>query len=324
MRVLVTGAAGYTGTNLIRGLKGHTVLALDVRFEKNTPLTFTNKKIHKVYSDVRDPEALKKLFETFKPEAVVHLASIVTPGKKSSRAFEYAVDVIGTQNILRECVASKVKRLIVTSSGAAYGYHADNPVPLRETDPVRGNFEFAYSYHKRLVEEILKEHTATRKKPEVVIFRIGTILGEKTRNQITALFDKKSLPGIRGSDSPFVFIWDEDVVGAITHALKADKRGKFVAPAGVFNLAGDGSMTIDAIAARLRKKVRRWPALFLKALFGILKPLGLSRYGSEQVRFLQYRPVLDNTQLKTVFGYKPKKTSEEVFDYFSHAQKLNG
>lgn len=324
MRILVTGAAGYTGTNLIRGLKGHTVLATDVRFEKDTPLIFKNKKIHTVYSDVRDCESLRKLFKSFKPEAVVHLASIVTPGKKSSRAFEYAVDVTGTQNILSECVASNVKRLIVTSSGAAYGYHADNPVPLRETDPVRGNKEFAYSYHKRLVEEILREHTAARKKPDVVIFRIGTILGEKTKNQITALFEKKNLPGICNADSPFVFIWDEDVVGAITHALKVDKRGKFIAPAGVFNLAGDGWMTLDKIAARLRKKVRRWPALFLKVLFGVLKPLGLSRYGSEQVRFLQFRPVLDNTQLKTVFGFKPQKTSEEVFDYYSHAQKLNG
>ena len=43
-------------------------------------------------------------------------------------------------------------------------------------------------------------------------------------------------------------------------------------------------------------------------------PLGLSRYGPEQVRFLQYRPVLDNQRLKQVFGYTPELSSAQVFD----------
>ncbi len=57
----------------------------------------------------------------------MHLASVVTPGKDSSRALEHAVDVGGTRNVLAASVAHGVRRLVVTSSGAAYGYHADNP-----------------------------------------------------------------------------------------------------------------------------------------------------------------------------------------------------
>src|SRR5690606_33786171 len=90
-----------------------------------------------------------------RPDAVVHLASIVTPPKGSTRALEYEVDVTGTRNVLDACLAHGVRRLVVTSSGAAYGYHADNPVPLTEDCPIRGNEEFAYSHHKRLVEEML-------------------------------------------------------------------------------------------------------------------------------------------------------------------------
>ena len=48
---------------------------------------------------------------------------------------------------------------------------------------------------------------------EQVVLRIGTILGETVHNQITALFEKPRLLAIAGSDSPFVFIWDQDVVG---------------------------------------------------------------------------------------------------------------
>jgi hypothetical protein len=74
-------------------------------------------------------------------------------------------------------------------------------------------------------------------------------------------------------------------------------------------------------ARHARSRRRAWQAralavagALLKLALGIAHPLGLSRYGPEQVRFLQFRPVLDNTRLKTEFGYVPEKTSAEVFD----------
>ncbi|MFO1296160.1 MAG: NAD-dependent epimerase/dehydratase family protein [Rubrivivax sp.] len=150
----------------------------------------------------------------------MHLAAIVTPGPGSNREFEYSVDVLGTRNVLQACVATGVRRLVVTSSGAAYGYHADNPEWIGEEQPLRGNAEFAYADHKRQVEEMLAE--ARREHPALaqVVFRVGTILGENTRNQITALFDKPMLIAVRGSPSPFVFIWDRDVVGAIERGVR--------------------------------------------------------------------------------------------------------
>ena len=135
-------------------------------------------------------------------DTVVHLAAIVTPGGKSSRELEYAVDVIGTRNVLEACVACGVQQIIVTSSGAAYGYHADNPEWLTEDHPLRGNEAFAYSHHKRLVEEMLAEYRRKHPSLRQVVFRVGTILGETTRNQITALFDKPRLLALRGSRSP--------------------------------------------------------------------------------------------------------------------------
>jgi UDP-glucose 4-epimerase len=64
----------------------------------------------------------------------------------------------------------------------------------------------------------------------------------------------------------------------------------------------------------LGKPVLRLPALAVKAALAVAHPLGLSQYGPEQVRFLQYRPVLDNGRLKRVFGYTPELNSAEVFD----------
>ena len=56
------------------------------------------------------------------------------------------------------------------------------------------------------------------------------------------------------------------------------------------------------------------PAGLLQAALWLLKPLGLTQYGPEQVDFLRYRPVLDNRRLKKEFGYVPKLSSAEVFE----------
>jgi UDP-glucose 4-epimerase len=224
-----------------------------------------------------------------------------------SREQAFAVDVTGTRNVLDACAAHGVKRLVVTSSGAAYGYHADNPVPLTEDAPCRGNPEFAYADHKRQVEEMLAIAGKTTPRLEQVILRVGTVLGAGVDNQITALFRRKRLLSIRGSDSPFVFIWTQDLARIVKHAATDG-------PAGIFNVAGDGWLSIDDLARAMGKPVLRLPAWGVKSALAVLHPLGLSQYGPEQVRFLQYRPVLANDRLKQVFGYTPELTSAEVFD----------
>ncbi|MFZ2103235.1 MAG: SDR family oxidoreductase [Oricola sp.] len=312
-RILITGAAGGIGQSLLTEMalhpRGHVVLATDVRQLSWLPVGATWK-----FLDVRGDDA-DKVIGDWKPEVVVHLASIVTPPKGSTRAFEYSVDVGGTRHVLDACIAHGVHRIVVTSSGAAYGYHADNPVPLTEADPLRGNEEFAYSHHKRLVEEMLEQARREAPQLEQVVLRIGTVLGAGIENQITALFRRKRLLGIRGSDSPFVFIWTKDLARIL---LRAATKG----PPGIYNVAGDGALGTRELAAALGKPVLWLSPSFLKLALGIARPLGLSRYGPEQVRFLQYRPVLDNTKLKTEFGYVPEMTSARVFDLWREGAGL--
>jgi UDP-glucose 4-epimerase len=317
-RIFVTGGAGYLGSELLRALAPRLqageldcVVASDVR---DIPAASRLPGIEYVLHDVRGP-GLGSLLSARAIEVVVHLAAIVTPGAKSNRELEYAVDVLGTQNVLEACLTAGVRQIVVTSSGAAYGYHADNPEWLTEDDPVRGNEAFAYAHHKRLVEEMLadcrREHPGLRQ----VVLRVGTILGETTRNQITALFDRPRLIALRGSRSPFVFVWDQDVVGVIAHAIRTDATG-------IYNVAGDGALSIQEIAQRLGKRCLTLPPALLRAALALLHPLGLTRYGPEQVDFLRYRPVLDNRRLKQGLGYVPRKNSAEVFDFYCRAHGL--
>lgn len=293
-RILITGAGGHVGRALLPALGAHTILATDlVPPPGGQRLDVTGE----------DPA---RVIAAFRPEVVVHLASVVTPPPGATRAWAHQVDVGGTRAVLDACLSSGVRRLVVTSSGAAYGYHADNPVPLRETDPLRGNSAFAYADHKRQVEEMLAVARVQHPQLEQVVLRVGTVLGAGVDNQITALFRRKRLLAIRGSDSPFVFIWTEDLAQILARAATEG-------PPGIFNVAGDGAPTVHDLARAMGKPVLSVPAGLLRAALRIAEPLRLSRYGPEQVGFLQYRPVLDNTALKEVFGYRPQLTSAEVF-----------
>ena len=313
-RVFVTGGGGFLGRGVVRRLAGETaqvehVVSGDLR---EMPPDQRLPGVAYVVCDVRSSD-FAALFAGHRIDTVVHLAAIVTPGGESNREFEYAVDVAGTERVLRACIESGVSRIVVSSSGAAYGYHADNPAWISEDQPLRGNEVFAYSHHKRLVEELLARYRLTRPQLQQVVFRIGTILGANVDNQITALFERPRILAIRGADSPFVFVWDEDVADCMLRAVLGTRTG-------IFNVAGDGALTIREIAAMLGKPALVLPAALLRIALAVGRRLGVTRYGPEQLDFLRYRPVLDNARLKAEFGYTPRMTSRQAFEAFIAAR----
>jgi UDP-glucose 4-epimerase len=305
--VLVTGASGLVGRQVVGRLAraGIATTALDLR--EPGPGDRMEGVCYEA-RDIRD-SGLEKLLEERAVDTVVHLAAVVTPGPRSSRELEYGIDVLGTREVVAACVRAGVTQLVYTSSGAAYGYHADNPALLRETDPLRGNETFAYAWHKRLAEEELARQREEHPGLAQLVFRVGTILGERVASPITALFERRFIVGVRGSASPFVLIWDEDVAACIEKGIR-ERR------AGIFNLTGDGAIALSEIARRLGKVYLPLPGAVLGSALGILHGLGLSARGAEQVDFLRYRPVLSNEALKREFGFTPRFSSEECFEHY--------
>jgi len=304
-RVLITGGGGFLGSHVAQALAARDDVALvvsaDVRAGAARP------GIVDAVLDVTDSAAVAPLLLEHRIDTVVHLAAIVNPGRDVD--LEYRVDVAGSANVLAACVTAGVRRIVVSSSGAAYGYHADNPDWIDEDHPLRGNDAFPYSRHKRLVEEMLADRRTTHPELEQVVFRIGTILGPTVRNQITALWDGRRILRIAGSDSPFVFVWVDDVAAAMVRAATDG-------PPGIFNVAGDGRMTVAEIAARLGKGQLVFPAWALAAGLRIGRMLRLTEHGPEKVPFLRYRPVLANRRLKEEFGYVPRRTTREAFEEY--------
>jgi len=304
--VLVTGASGLVGSRVVAQLAATAkVVALDLRLPP--PEDRVDGVVH-LEGDIRDAN-LAKTFEEHAVDTVVHLAAVVTPGPQSSRELEFEIDVLGTRNVLDACVRAGVRQLVYTSSGAAYGYHADNPVPLRESDPLRGNEVFAYAWHKRLAEEALAEARETHPELGQLVFRVGTILGERVASPITALFERRAIVGVAGSDAPFVLVWDEDVAACIVKGIRERKKG-------IFNLCGDGAVTLPEIARRLGKVYLPLPPAALAGALRFFHAVGLSARGPEQVDFLRYRPVLANDALKSEFGFEPRFDSSGCFEHY--------
>ena len=299
-RILITGAAGYIGRQLARRLASeHVVVGVDIRPDDNADFPFYVR-------DIRDP-SLGELIQKHGIDQVVHLAAVLEDSGDRERDFD--IDVNGTRNVLDACIASGVRQLVVTSSGAAYGYHADNPEWINEDAPLRGNPEFAYSDHKRQVEALLADYRQRHPHLGQLVLRPGTVLGANTRNLITRLFEGRSLLAVAGSPSPFVFIWDQDVLAIIEKGVTEERNG-------CFNLAGDGALTITQLPAILRKPAVTVPAWAIRAGLAVGHALRLTGYTPAQVNFLRYRPVLGNQKLKQEFGYLPKKSSEQTFRFW--------
>lgn len=299
-RILITGAAGYIGHKLGNRLAhDFDVVGTDIREREG--LSFPLQVL-----DIRSRD-LAELMRNRGITHVVHLASVLQASGDLQRDFD--IDVGGTRNVIQACLEAQVRHLTVTSSGAAYGYHADNPDWIDEDAPLRGNETFAYADHKRRIEEMLARYRRLRPELKQLILRPGTVLGAGTRNQITALFTARRVLVLKGHDTPFVFIWDEDVLNILEKGIREGAEG-------VYNLAGDGALTMRAIARRLGKPTLILPVGLVK--FGLrIRQLMGKPTGPDQVDFLRYRPVLSNRRLKEEFGYTPEKTSAEAFDHFA-------
>lgn len=305
-RALVTGGSGYLGRLVVSrfAAAGVPTVSVDVR----QPASHRDGVVE-VVGDLRETD-LAGLLREHGMTAVVHLAAIVEPPRGMSEAELESIEVGGTEAVLESCVEAGIRHLTVMSSGAAYGYTARNDGrALDEDTPTPGSPEFAYSRHKAMVETLVARTRRLHPGLGILLLRPGTILGASTNNQITALFRQPLILGLRESDTPYVFVWDEDVAEIIV-------RGVERAATGTFNVAGDGVMTLADIAAAEKRPLVRLPASAVRRALAVGSRLGVARYGPEQVDFLRHRPVLDNARLRRAFPGLPRLTSRETYELY--------
>jgi UDP-glucuronate 4-epimerase len=145
MNFLVTGGAGFIGSNLCERLlnEGHDVTAFDdlndfyppARKERNLKELQRLPKFYFVKGDLRDRPAVENLFASNRFDQVIHLAARagVRPSLEEPALYQ-EVNVTGTTHILEAARARNVKKLTIASSSSVYG--VNSKAPFSETDPI--------------------------------------------------------------------------------------------------------------------------------------------------------------------------------------------
>jgi UDP-glucuronate 4-epimerase len=188
MKILVTGAAGFIGSNLSEYLleKGYDVVGLDNFNDYYSPKlkefnieTFKDHEKFKLSKvDITDRTALEELFKNEKFDSVVHLAAWagVTPSVK--RPSIYAeVNYVGTNNLAEFSVANNVKNFIFASTSSVYGNL--NPTPFKE-DMDTSHPAAPYPASKKSAEVLLYTYSLNFDM-SVTVLRFFNPLGPKLR-----------------------------------------------------------------------------------------------------------------------------------------------
>lgn len=153
MKILVTGGAGYIGSHVVKALgqEGHDILVFDNLSTGHEWAVLYGKLVK---ADLADRAAIYFALETFRPDAVIHLAASIQVEESVRKPLEYyRNNVVNTLNLLNAMAATDVNCLIYSSTAAVYG--------IPEKIPVNENALLApinpYGVSKVMIERVLKD-----------------------------------------------------------------------------------------------------------------------------------------------------------------------
>ncbi|HEX6782500.1 MAG TPA: NAD-dependent epimerase/dehydratase family protein [Solirubrobacterales bacterium] len=165
MRCLVTGGAGFIGSNVVDALlaRGDEVTVVDNlstgRISNLEPGLAAGAELTEM--DIRDGEALSRLAAERRPEAIFHLAAQIDVRKSlADPFFDVGVNAGGTANVLEAARASECGRVVsISTGGAIYGEGAGQQLPLGEDAPIApmsayGQSKFAAEGYVSLYERL--------------------------------------------------------------------------------------------------------------------------------------------------------------------------
>jgi len=237
MRALVTGGAGFIGSNLTDALlaRGDEVTVVDDlstgRRENLEPGLAGGAKL--VEADIRDRAAIEELAGAERPEVIFHLAAQIDVRKSiADPAFDASINVGGTANVLEAARAAGTRRIVFSSTGGAiYGEGDGQELPLPEDAPLApeapyGQSKFAGEGYLALYERLYDLST--------IALRLGNVYGPRQdplgEAGVVAIFCGK----LRAGERPTVFgdgkqtrdyIYVGDVVSAMLAAAESETTG---------------------------------------------------------------------------------------------------
>jgi UDP-glucose 4-epimerase len=314
-RILIAGVSNPEGGRLAQWLERQSDVEAIVGVDTDDPKhEFERTEFVRV-----DPQHAQfgRILRAAAIDTVIDTRLVVDPlGRSLKEAHE--VNVNGTISMLEACdgADSRVRKLVVKSSAHYYGSHPGDPAFLEEELRARPPTT-AIERDMVAVEQALEAFAAGRPAATVTVLRCADAVGAEARSSYLSLLTLPALPSLLGFDPRCQFIHQEDVVGALAHAVANHLPG-------AYNAAADGVLTLSEVASLLGK-----PALPVLPPWGTVLAAGqLRRLGLqipvELLRQLRYGRALDNRRLKAT-GYTYRYTTREaVLDLRGQPRPLLG
>jgi UDP-glucose 4-epimerase len=152
MKVLITGGAGYIGSNMVKRLldEGHAVTVAD-SLERGHK-EFVDQRATFIQGDLRSETFVKELFAKDSYDCVMHFAAFIAVGESMQQPGLYFTDNVHTTIMLLDAMKEhNCKKFIFSSTGTVYGTPTVNPIPESHAK----NPENPYAESKLMVEKIL-------------------------------------------------------------------------------------------------------------------------------------------------------------------------
>ncbi|MFQ5708756.1 MAG: SDR family oxidoreductase [bacterium] len=172
MSILVTGATGFIGTNLVRRLTARGESVRILRREWSNRLGLEGLPLEEHIGDVRDYDTVRQAVRGCKQ--VYHLAALLKLAPFERDRFQ-RTNVLGSENLARAALEEGIEKMVYTSSIAAIGWGTEQQPATEETTFNLGRFRLPYIDTKRAGEEVVLEYG--RKGLPVVVVNPGYVFG---------------------------------------------------------------------------------------------------------------------------------------------------
>ena len=311
LTVAVTGPTGEIGRPFVASLEKAPEVARIVGMARRPfdPGEHGWRKTEYRQGDVLDRAAVEALVAD--ADVVVHLAFIVTRASNRSRD----VNVDGSRNVFEATVAAGVKRLVYSSSVAAYGFPAEADGLLTEDMPARGHERFPYSAHKAEVEAVLARALAGGD-TEAYVFRPCIVAGPEAPalvNAVPHLGLRRRLPGIV---RPLLVLPDPGVPFQLVHhddvalALRAGVLGR--GRPGAYNLAGPGQITMRDVAAAVDMRAVPVPRLAVEAAAEVVARMPFLPAEASWIEAARRPVLMDTAKARRELRWRPRHDAQET------------
>jgi UDP-glucose 4-epimerase len=310
--VLVTGVSRYLGSRLAGRLSAdpsvERIIGVDTTPPRRANLALLGRTEF-VRADIRNP-LIGRVMRQAEVDTVVHASVTSTPHSAGGRTSMKEINVIGTMQLLAACQKSEtVQRLVVKSTTAVYGSSPRDPAVFTEEMTPKALPDSGYAKDAVEVEGYVRGFGRRRPDIPVTVLRFANFVGPQIGTTLTRYFALPVVPTALGFDPRIQVLHEADAVEVLRRATLADHPG-------VFNVAGDGVLTLSQAIRRAGKPAVPIPAPAVSLVSRIVRRRGLVDFSPDQMEFLSFGRVVDTTKLKEHFGYTPAFSTAQAFDAF--------